>query len=432
MLPREARILLVGVGLNAVGLGLVLPLLVVYLYDVRGFPLDTVGVLAATPPVVAMVLLGPIGIVIDRLGPRRVQMGALACSAVGASGLSLSTSVPAAVASMVFLGVGQAAFWPASQALVAEVVPSPVRPRYFGVSFALLNAGIGVGGVVAAFVAIVERPATFEWLYRMDALSFLVPLALLLGPLRHVGNRAEQREAEPGSYRQVVTDRVFRSFLLVVFASAFVGYGVIEAGWAGYARVVSDASTRTIGLAFAANTTVIVALQLAALRFIDGRRRTSMLALMAGVWAAAWLMLGASGLVPGSVLASVLLIGSLAVFGAGETLLSPIIPAITNDLATDLLRGRYNAVSAFAFQVAAVSAPVMAGVLLEGGWAGVFVAVLVGGCGLLALSALRLARQLPPGADGLLVPGPDASGVADQVGDDLGAEADQRQAAAGV
>lgn len=421
-LPAEARVLLVGVAVNALGLGLVLPLLVVYLYDVRGFALDTVGLLAATPPVVAMVLLGPIGIGIDRLGPRRVQMVALVSSSLGATGLSLAITVPEAFVSMAMLGVGQAAFWPASQALVAEVVPSPVRPKYFGVSFALLNLGIGIGGVAAAFVAVVDRPASFEWLYRLDALSFLVPLALLLGPLRHVGNRGRTRVVTPGTYRDVVSDVVFRRFLLVVFASAFVGYGVIEAGWAGYARVVAEASTRTIGLAFAANTAMIVLLQMSALRFIDGRRRTSMLALMAGVWALAWLMLGAAGLVPGTAIATMLLVGSLAVFGAGETLLSPIVPAITNDLASDELRGRYNAVSSFAFQVAAVSAPVIAGVLLDRGWAGVFIGVTVGGCAVLALVALRLARHLPPTANGLV----GASGVADEVADDLCAQADQR------
>jgi MFS family permease len=427
-LPREARILLTGVAVNALGMGLVLPLLVVYLYDVRGIPLDVVGVLAATPPVVAIVLLGPIGATIDRVGPRRLQAAALACSATGTAALSFAHTPAAAGVSMAVLGVGQATFWPASQALVAEVVPTAQRPTYFGVSFALLNAGIGIGGVVAAFAANVERPETFELLYRLDAASFLVPLVLLLGPLRRVGNRppARERTTEAGRYRDVVSDAVFRRFLLVVATSAFVGYGVMEAGWAGYARVVSEATTREIGLAFAANTFVIVLLQLASLRFIHGRRRTSMLALMAVVWASAWAMLGASGTVPGTAVATLLLVGSLAVFGAGETLLSPIVPAITNDLATDELRGRYNAVGALAFQLAAVSAPVVAGVMLDRGLAGAFIGLLVGGCGLLAMSALRLGRYLPPEANGLPSP------VPDEVGDDLGAEPDEGQPAARV
>jgi MFS family permease len=422
-LPREARVLLIGVAINAFGNGLALPLLVVYLYDVRGLPLDTVGLLAATPPLVALLLLGPIGALIDRYGPRRTQMVALLCSTAGISLLSGAATASAAFVAMALAGVGQAAFWPASQALVSEVVPSPIRPKYFGVSFALLNAGIGLGGVVTAFVASVDNPATFEWIYRVDAASFLVPLALLAGPLRHIGNRAAhggEHHEQPGSYRQVVADRVFRRFLVVIFASAFVGYGVIEAGWAGYARTVADASTRTIGLAFAANTLMIVLFQLAALRFIEGRRRTSMLALLAGVWAVAWLMLGAAGLVPGSVVSMVLLIASLGVFGLGETLLSPIVPAITNDLATDELRGRYNAVGSWAFQVAGVSAPAIAGLMLDRGLAGAFIGLLVGGCVLFATVALRLARHLPPAANGL-----GGSGVTDEVGDDLRAQADQ-------
>lgn len=432
LLPREARILLVGVAVNALGMGLVLPLLVVYLYDVRGIPLDVVGVLAATPPVVAIVLLGPIGVAIDRFGPRRLQAAALACSSVGTAALSFAQTPVAAGVAMAVIGVGNATFWPANQALVAEVVPSPERPTYFGVSFALLNAGIGIGGVIAAFAASVERPDTFELLYRLDAVSFLVPLALLLGPLRGVGNRSRTRSEQPGRYRDVVSDAVFRRFLVVIAISAFVGYGVMEAGWAGYARVVSEATTREIGLAFAANTFVIVLLQLAALRFIQRHRRTSMLALMAVVWAAAWTMLGASGLVPGTAVATLLLIGSLAVFGAGETLLSPIVPAITNDLASDELRGRYNAVGALAFQVAAVSAPVVAGVLLDRGLAGAFIGLLVGGCVVLAMSALRLARHLSPAANGLSASADGSSAVADEVADDLGAEPDEGQTAARV
>jgi MFS family permease len=416
-LPREARVLLIGVAINAFGAGLALPLLVVYLHDVRGFSLDVVGLMAGTPALVALLLLGPIGVVIDRSGPRRVQVIALGCSVAGLLLLSTAATVPVAFAAMALHGVGMAAFWPANQALVAEVVPSPVRPRYFGISFALLNAGVGVGGVVSAFVASVDDPATFEWLYRVDAVTFLVPIALLLGPLRHVGNRSRAHARQPGSYRDVVADGMFRRFLVVVFLSAFVGYGVIEAGWTGYAVTVADASTRTIGLAFAANTAVIVALQLVVLRWIEGRRRTTMLAVLSGVWVVAWLMLGAAGLVPGSTVSVLLLIASLGVFGLGETLLSPVVPAITNDLATDELRGRYNAVGSWAFQAAAVSAPAAAGVLLDRGLAGAFIGLIVGGCLVLAVASLRLGRVLPPAANGVLVPGAGAPGGAAELED---------------
>jgi MFS family permease len=113
-LPREARLLLVGVSINALGMGLSLPLLVVYLHDVRALPLDVVGVLAGTPALVALVLLGPIGVLIDRLGPRRVQAAALVCSSAGIVLLSVARTAPPSFVAMALLGVGNAAFWPAS------------------------------------------------------------------------------------------------------------------------------------------------------------------------------------------------------------------------------------------------------------------------------------------------------------------------------
>ncbi|HSF26309.1 MAG TPA: MFS transporter, partial [Actinomycetes bacterium] len=319
-LPRLARILLVGVGLDAIGHGLTLPFLVVYLHDVRGMSLATVGLLAAVPPVVALTLLGPLGVLIDRLGPRRVQVAALLASSGAAFVLSQTHAVPAAVVAQLLVGVGHAAFWPANQSLIAELVPSVDRQHYFGVAFTLLNAGIGVGGLVSGLLVSVADPTTFEWIYVVDGLSFAVPLAILLGPLRHVGGpvvvigssspAGERRSGRPrsgGSYRDVLADRVFRRVLAVAFLASLVGYSQMEAGWTAFARTVAEASTQTMGMAFAVNTAAIVIVQLVVLRRLEGRRRTRALMVMAGVWALSWLIVGSSGLVPGTLLAAVLL-----------------------------------------------------------------------------------------------------------------------------
>lgn len=424
-LPRDARVLLAGVGLDALGTGLALPFLVVYLHDVRGLPLATVGVLAAVPAVVALALLAPLGVLIDHLGPRRVQVAALVAQSAGAFVLSQAHGVVGALVAQLLVGIGGSAYWPANQSLVADVVPSPQRSRYFGLSFTLLNAGIGIGGLVSGLVVTTSRPETFTWIYVGDGLSFVVPMLLLLVPLRHIGNGARSRTlelpvvaAEPvgpagagatapptgapaGGYRQVLADRVFRGVLVVTFLSSFVGYSQMEAGWTAFARTVADASTRTIGLAFAVNTAAIVVLQLFVLRMIEGRRRTRALAAMAGLWAVAWLVMGAAGLAPGTPLAAVLLVASLGIFALGETLLSPIGPAVTNDLAPEALRGRYNAVSSLSFQVAAIVGPASAGVLLGARLSAVYVALLLGGCALLVIVLRLIEPSLPARANGL-------------------------------
>ena len=52
-------------------------------------------------------------------------------------------------------------------------------------------------------------------------------------------------------------------------------------------------------------------------------------------------------------------------FGFGETMFQPTIPAMTNDLAPDHLRGRYNALSSGFFQLGGIAGPVVAGFMLR-------------------------------------------------------------------
>ena len=81
---------------------------------------------------------------------------------------------------------------------------------------------------------------------------------------------------------------------------------------------------------------------------------------------------------------------STRLFALGETLLQPTIPAITNDLAPDHLRGRYNAVNAGAFQAGTILGPVVAGFMLDHQWSTAFVVMIVVG--------LRVRWRCSPGS----------------------------------
>ena len=96
------------------------------------------------------------------------------------------------------------------------------------------------------------------------------------------------------------------------------------------------------------------------------------------------------------------------VFALGETLLQPTIPAITNDIAPDHLRGRYNAVSAGAFQAGTILGPVVAGFMLNHGWSWAFVSMIVVGCALMAVLALVLERLITPVVNGIAAGDTDA------------------------
>jgi len=94
-------------------------------------------------------------------------------------------------------------------------------------------------------------------------------------------------------------------------------------------------------------------------------------------------------------------------FGFGETMLQPTIPAITNDLAPDHLRGRYNALSSGCFQLGGILGPVVAGFLLRHDQGVAFVVVVIAGCLAMVGLALALERRLPPAANGIDGPAED-------------------------
>jgi MFS family permease len=314
--------------------------------------------------------------------------------------------VPAFVLAFTLLGISFGTGWPGFNALTSSIVSGPLRTQFFGINFALVNLGIGVGGIVSGFLTDVDRPATFTAIFLADAACVLVPITLLLVPLRHTGGPPQHlepagEEAAGSGYLAILRNPAVLWITALTFLSSFVGYGQMEAGFPAFARAVSEVSTRTIGLAFAANTAVIVGLQFLVLRLIDGRRRTRVFLALVGMWAAAWLVLGATGLVAGTLAAAAGVILFHVLFGIGETMLQPTVPAIVNDLASDRDRGRFNAVSAGAFQVGAITAPIAAGVLLDRELGGVFIALIIGCLGGVAVLALALERRISPEVNGI-------------------------------
>lgn len=404
-LPTSGRWLLSTVAVQTLGRGLTLPFTIIYINEVRGIPLGQAGTLMAIIAIVAILVTGPGGSVTDRLGARVVLLVASVVQMVGCVVLAFATTPAAFAVGFALLGVNFGISWPAFNALIAAVVSGRMRQQYFGVNFALVNLGIGVGGIIGGIFVDVAHPFSFTLIFLGDAAGMLIPIGLLLGPLRHVHGRVEApRDAEAaaaGSYLAILRRPAVVWMTLLTFTTTFVGYGQMEAGFPAFARQVGEVSTRVVGFAFAVNTATIVGFQFLVLRLIDGRRRTRVLIGMTGLWILSWLILGATGLAPGGPVAIAGVLAFHAFFALGETLMQPSIPAIVNDLADDHLRGRYNAVNAGAFQGGTILAPIVAGILLERGWTSAFIGMVVVGCVAVAAMALVVERLITPSVNGV-------------------------------
>jgi dipeptide/tripeptide permease len=140
--------------------------------------------------------------------------------------------------------------------------------------------------------------------------------------------------------------------------------------------------------------------QLAVVRLTRRWRRTRLLALTCALWTVAWVATGLAALpaLRGPV-ADVVLIAALAVFGIGETFLSPVSGAMPNVLAPPHLRARYNALAASTWPLGSLVGPPLAGLLLGGPVPASWTLVIAAGTALTAVGGLTLARLLPASAN---------------------------------
>lgn len=412
-LGADVKRILVGNTLSALGRGFTLPFLFIYFTDVRDISVATSGLLIASTGVWGFLVVPLGGTLIDRIGSWWVLLLSLVLAAVGTVWLGFVQGAGEAFAALAVMSIGMGLSWPAQSALVASIVPPRLRPRAFASQFALLNLGIGLGGAVSGLLVDVDRVSTFQLIYIVDALSFLVYAAVLLS-VRHVGRSPEAPapdDTEPRTgYLRLLQDRTFVLFALLSLVLMTAGYAQIESGLPAFVTDSAGVSTRTLGFGFAANTAVIVLGQLLVQRRLQGHRRTHALAGAAVIMAGSWVLIGTAALLDGRVQPAIAVMAGMAVFGMGETLLAPTNPVIVNDLAPPHLRGRYNAAFSFVWNVGAVLGPVLAGVLLELGLDAIYIGSLIGGCLLFALLMVRFERRLTPEQNGVFddpsLPGP--------------------------
>ncbi|MGT2426557.1 MFS transporter [Amnibacterium kyonggiense] len=397
---RAFRVTLAGTLVSALGAGLTLPYLFVYLHDVLGAPLVVAGVVVAAGSVLGLAssaVGGPVG---DRIGLGRLAGAGLVAQGAGTGLLAAAASPWLAAAGVALNLIGNSAVWPALNGLVAEQVPLERRSRAYATRFGLLNAGIGAGGLLSGWLVSIERPASFHLVYGIDAgTTGLFALLVLIGLRRAPGYRPGERHREAGGtggYRAVLRDRAFVGYLLVALALGVFGYAQLNGPWASFVTGSAGGSTQVVGFAFAANTAAIVLVQLTVERVTRRVRRSRLLAATALVWALGWVLTGLAAL-PGlhGVLAGIGFVLALAVFGVGETFYSPVGGGVPNALAPPHLRARYNALASATWPLGGFIGPPLAGALLGGGAPLAWVVVIVAGLVGTAAAALLLGRRLP-------------------------------------
>lgn len=414
--PRAWR-LLAGQALSQIGTGMTFPILLVYLSRVRGMDMGTAGLVLASTSAAGLFTVLLAGAFTDRVGPgRALIMWLLVCGA-GTGGFAFASRPVEAFTAAILYGMGVAGMWNAMATMFARVVAPEHRGSIFGVNYALQNLGFGLGATIGGLVLDIGRPLSFQLLFWADAASFLVFAALLVltGELARLHDEAREDEGERQAgaekrppagaktdtgYRRVLRDRGLLACAGLNTLLSAIGFSQLNSAFPAWATGPAGVTPKVVGFAFLANTLVITLLQLLVMRYLlRGRRRTRAVAGTALLFGVAWVITLAAGWFPGGTAAAAALIVSLIIFGLGEMLLAPSLPALVNDLGPDHLRGRYNAVYSLSWQIGPIIGPAVAGFTLGHGLGAAHFTGLALACGIAAASAVWLERVIPRDAN---------------------------------
>ncbi len=339
-LPRPVWILNVGMAVNSVGNGLVLPFLLIYLHNVRGFSLAVAGLVPTVHFATALVFGIVAGSTFDRLGGRATAAVALILVAVGFGLFPFVREPWQAFVLAAVAGAGRGAFWPSYSGLLAALTPPELRPSAYAVQRVGSNLGLALGSLLAGLVVVVSDPDTFTLIFLLNALTCVVFAASLLF-VPHVA--PTQGEHAGGRYADVLRDRTFVALITLNFVFVTAGIALLNSVLPVFAENDVGVDERVIGLIFVVNTVTIVLAQLPVTRLLEGRRRMRAIAVAGGIWAFSWLLAFAAVGTERVELAAAFLLAAAAVFAIGECIHGVVQGPLVADLAPAQLRGRYMA-----------------------------------------------------------------------------------------
>jgi MFS family permease len=326
----------------------VLPFLSLFLTHDRGYSVARAGAVLTAMGFGSAISQPVGGMLADRIGRRRTMAAGCAAAAAALLALGASHGLPALCSTAFLFGVTADIYRPASSAAIADLVAPELRARAFALMFWSFNLGFAVATLLGGYLA----DKSYWLLFVGDAATSLVFAVVVL---KLVPETMPERRGQPGSFRQVLTDRLMLALVVGIILGA-IAY--MQAFYTLPLAVGQDGlGTGGYGVIIALNGVMIVALQPVFLGAL-GRRDRGRVLLASGViiGVGLWLTSFADS-IPMHLLA-------VTVWTIGEILAAGQLGALVANLAPPHLRGRYMGVFGASYGISAFLAPAVGTQLL--------------------------------------------------------------------
>ena len=291
MLSRGFVVLWIAMLVAMAGIGMVSPLLPVYVREDLGGP-ELAVALSFSGLALSQILVSPfVGRFGDRFGPKRFIVGGFFIYCIGAIGYVFASEWELVVAFRILSGLGAAGIFPMSLAYIGRLAPRGREGTYMGIFSVSQIAGFGLGPLMGGAIRdAVDSQTAFATMALLLGGTGLLTLLLLPGRPRPRGAGEEYRPPEEPSlpWRDLIR-RPFVQAALSVQTVVSLGWGAGAAYVAIF--VISEDGLGTdsalfVGILLATRSLISAALQPWTGRIADRVDRTSLVMVGLGISAA--------------------------------------------------------------------------------------------------------------------------------------------------
>jgi MFS family permease len=358
--PSQFWVLVLGVFIDRLGGALLFPFLTLYLTQHFSIGMTQVGVIFGMFSISSVTGSVVGGALTDRLGRKGMLMFGLVMSALSSLLMGMLNQLIYLYLVILVVGVLSEVGGPASQALVADLLPDEQRAQGFGIIRVVVNLAVVFGPIIGGLLA----ARSFMLLFICDAVTSVITAIFVFFALREPAHaRVSQMNAQPSmaqtfrGYLDVIRDTAFLWFMGASVLMVLV-YMQMNTTLAVFLRDIHGISAQGFGYILSLNAAMVVLFQ-----FAITRRLTKYRPLM--VMVAGTLLYALGFAMYGMVSWYGLFLLAMAIITIGEMLVSPVGSAIVARMAPETMRGRYMAVYGFSWVIPMSVGPLLAGIVMD-------------------------------------------------------------------
>jgi MFS family permease len=358
--PSQFWVLVLGVFIDRLGGALLFPFLTLYLTQHFSIGMTQVGVIFGMYSVTSVIGSMVGGALTDRLGRKGMLLFGLVMSALSSLLMGFINQLIYVYLVILVVGVLSEVGGPASQALIADLLPDEKRAQGFGIIRVVVNLAVTFGPLLGGLLA----ARSYLLLFICDAVTSVITAIFVFFALREPAHMVtEISETQPSmaqtfrGYIDVIRDTAFLWFMGASILMALV-YMQMNTTLAVFLRDAHGISAQGFGYILSLNAAMVVLFQ-----FAITRRITQFRPLM--VMVAGTLLYALGFAMYGFVSWYGMFLLAMAIITIGEMLVSPVGSAIVARIAPVHMRGRYMAVYGFSWVIPMAFGPLLAGLVMD-------------------------------------------------------------------